>query len=78
MITQSLNTYNIYNTRYGEFMEEPNHLSRTDWSKETQNFFFLKVVILVDLHLPTVGSLPSAQLNNTGSTSVRFLISGGR
>lgn len=38
----------------------------------------LKLVILVDLQLSLVGSLPYAQLNNTGSTSVRFLTTEGR
>lgn len=36
------------------------------------------MVILVDLQLSIVGSLPYAQLNNTGSTSVRFLTTEGR
>lgn len=38
----------------------------------------LKLVILVDLQLSIVGSLPYAQLNNTGSTSVMFLTTEGR
>lgn len=38
----------------------------------------LKLVILVDLQLSIVGSLPYAPLNNTGSTSVRFPTTEGR
>lgn len=38
----------------------------------------LKLVILVDVQLSTVGSLPYAPLNNTGSTSVRFATTEGR
>ena len=38
----------------------------------------LKLVILVDVQLSTVGSLPYAPLNHTGSTSERFATTEGR